>query len=183
MKKRILLFFVFLGAFTAAFSIGAQMQVPEEEAKMFLDEFNKLLDSLKGENFGLEIFIHNTEIALTMFIPGFGIVWGLFSAISTGYAFAALNTTKPILMNFPPAALIFATPFGLMELAAYSLAMSRSLILTISIIKRTSLRQQWKPIVIETSLVVGLLLAGGIIEAYMIDNFSSGQIQRMGTKN
>ncbi|HIH68357.1 MAG TPA: hypothetical protein HA290_02670 [Candidatus Nitrosotenuis sp.] len=86
-------------------------------------------------------------------------------------------------MNFPPAALIFATPFGLMELAAYSLAMSRSLILIISIIKRTSLREQWKPIVIEISLVVGLLLAGGIIEAYMIDNFSSEQMQRMGTKN
>jgi uncharacterized membrane protein SpoIIM required for sporulation len=183
MKKRILLFFVFLGAFTAAFSIGAQMQVPEEEAKIFLDEFNKLLDSLKGENFGLEIFMHNTEIALAMFIPGFGIVWGLFSALSTGYAFAALNTTKPILVNFPPAALIFATPFGLMELAAYSLAMSRSLILIISIIKRTPLKKQWKPIVIEISLVVGLLLAGGIIEAYMIDSFNSGQMPKIGTKN
>ena len=118
-----------------------------------------------------------------MFIPGFGIVWGLFSALSTGYAFAALNTTKPILVNFPPAALIFATPFGLMELAAYSLAMSRSLILIISIIKRTPLKKQWKPIVIEISLVVGLLLAGGIIEAYMIDSFNSGQMPKIGTKD
>lgn len=181
MKKRILLFFAFVAAFAGAFSVGAQMQVPEEEAKMFLDEFNKLINSLKGENFGLEIFLHNAEIALAMFIPGFGIGWGVFSAVSTGFAFAALTTTTPLLGNIPPVALIFATPFGLMELAAYSLAMSRSLILIIAIFKRTPLKEQWKPVAIEVGIVIGLLLAGGIIEAYMIDNFSGSHMPKIGS--
>jgi uncharacterized membrane protein SpoIIM required for sporulation len=171
LKKRIILFFVFLGVFSAAFSVGAEMKVPEEEAKIFLDEFNKLLEALKGENFGIEIFLHNTQIALAMFIPGFGIGWGIFSAFSTGFAFAALATTTPLLGEIPPLALIFATPFGLMELAAYSLATSRSFILIMALFKKTPLKEQWKPLAIEIGIVIGLLLAGGIIEAYMIENF------------
>jgi len=176
LKKRILLFFAFLGVFSAAFSVGAEIQVSEEEAKIFLDEFNKLVDSLKGDTFATQIFLHNTQIALAMFIPGFGIGWGIFSAVSTGYAFAALATTTPLLDNIPPAALIFSTPFGLMELAAYSLGMSRSLILIMALFKRTSLKQQWKPLVIEVGIVLGLLLGGGIVEAYMIENFSGDKL-------
>jgi len=167
---------VFLGVFSAAFSLGAEMEVPEEEAKIFLDEFNKLLDSLKGENFGFEIFLHNAEIALAMFIPGFGVGWGIFSAVSTGFAFAALTSTTPLLGDIPPVALIFATPFGLMELAAYSIAMSRSFVLILALFKKAPLKEQWKPLAIEIGIVVGLLLAGGIIEAYMIENFGGAEL-------
>ena len=171
-----MLFFVFLGIFSTSFSLGAETSVSEEEAKMFLDEFNKLLDSLKGENFGFEIFLHNTQIALAMFIPGFGMGWGIFTAFSTGFAFAALSATTPLLGQIPPLALIFTTPFGLMELAAYSLATSRSFILIVALFKKRPLKQQWKPLVIEIGIVVGLLLAGGIIEAYMIENFGGQEL-------
>jgi uncharacterized membrane protein SpoIIM required for sporulation len=171
-KKRIVFFFVFLAVFSVAFSAGAEMTVPEEEAEIFLDEFNKLLDALQGENFGTEIFLHNTQIALPMFIPGFGMGWGVFSAFSTGFAFAALATTTPLLNEIPPLAMIFATPFGLMELAAYSIGMSRSFLLIFSLIKKTPISQQWKQTAIEVGIVIGLLLAGGIIEAYMIETFS-----------
>ena len=159
-----------------AFSLGAETSVSEEEAKVFLDEFNKLLDSLKGDNFGFEIFLHNTQIALAMFIPGFGMGWGIFTAFSTGFAFAALSATTPLLGQIPPLALIFTTPFGLMELAAYSLATSRSFILIVALFKKRPLKQQWKPLVIEIGIVVGLLLAGGIIEAYMIENFGGQEL-------
>jgi hypothetical protein len=107
-----------------------------------------------------------------MFIPGFGVGWGIFSAFSTGFAFAAIATTTPILGNIPPLAMIFATPFGLMELAAYSIAMSRSFLLIFALFKKTPITQQWKQTAIEVGIVVGLLLAGGIIEAYMIETFS-----------
>jgi uncharacterized membrane protein SpoIIM required for sporulation len=171
-KKRIVFFFIFLAVFSVAFSAGAEMTVPEEEAEIFLDEFNKLLDALQGENFGTEIFLHNTQIALPMFIPGFGMGWGVFSAFSTGFAFAALATTTPLLDEIPPLAMIFATPFGLMELAAYSIGMSRSFLLIFSLIKKTPISHQWKQTAIEVGIVIGLLLAGGIIEAYMIETFS-----------
>jgi len=171
LKRRIVFFFVFLVVFSAAFSVGAKMEVPKEEASIFLDEFNKLLDTLKGGNFGIEIFLHNLEIALPMFIPGFGVGWGIFSAFSTGFAFAALATTNTLLAKIPPIAMIFATPFGLMELAAYSIGMSRSFILIVSIFRKTPISQQWKQTVLEICIVIGLLLLGGIVEAYMIETF------------
>lgn len=151
------------------------MEVPEEEAKIFLDEFNKLLEAIKGENFGVEIFFHNTQIALPMFIPGAGVVWGIFSAFSTGFAFAALATTEPLLAKIPPITMIFATPFGLMELASYSIAMSRSFMLAVSLYKKRPVLQQWRQIALEVGIVIGLLLAGGIIEAYMIESFAGSE--------
>lgn len=172
LKKRILFFFAFLAVFSIAFSLGAEMEVSEEEASLFVEEFNKLLATLQDGHFGLEIFLHNTEIALPMFIPGFGVGWGVFSAFSTGYAFAALSTTSPLLMQIPPLALIFATPFGIMEIAAYSIAMSRSYTLIAALVKKRPVRPQAKHLLIEVGIVMGLLLAGGIIEAYMIESFS-----------
>ena len=56
---------------------------------LFMSEFEELVLDIDG--FG--IFTHNTTIALPMFIPGFGVAWGLFSAWSTGFAFAAIVTT------------------------------------------------------------------------------------------
>lgn len=152
------------------------MEVPKEEASIFLNEFNKLLETLKGGNFGIEIFLHNIEIALPMFIPGFGVGWGIFSAFSTGFAFAALATTNPLLAKIPPVAMIFATPFGLMELAAYSIGMSRSFLLIVNIFKKTPISQQWKHIVLELGIVIGLLLLGGVIEAYMIETLSGSNV-------
>ncbi len=73
-RIRIILFFIFLGIFAAVFQIGSMSTVSEEEANMFMSEFKKLV--LDIDAFG--IFTHNATIALPMFIPGFGIVWGFF---------------------------------------------------------------------------------------------------------
>ena len=173
LKRRIILFFIFLTVFSATFSIGATVDVPEDEAKAFLEEFEKMIAEIQNENFGIQIFLHNVQLALPMFIPGFGAAWGIFSAYSTGFAFSALSTTiDPLLVKIPPIAMIFSTPFGMMELGAYALAMSRSYILIINIIKKTPIKPQWRIILCEVGILIGLLLAGGIIEAYMIETFS-----------
>lgn len=139
--------------------------VSEEEANAFMKEFEELI--LDIDAFG--IFVHNTTIALPMFIPGFGIAWGLFSAWSTGFAFASIATTIPEVADVPPLAILFFSPFGLMEITAYSLGISRSFILIHAIIKKISLSPLIKPTVIEIGAVVALLLAGGYIEFYMIE--------------
>lgn len=164
-KIRIITFFIFLGIFAGAYQLGSMFTVNQEEAEVFVSEFEDLI--LDIDAFG--IFLHNTTIALPMFIPGFGVAWGLFSAWSTGYAFAAITTTAPILKDIPPLSLLFLSPFGLMELAAYSLSISRSFILIQAVIKKISLRSFIKPTVIEIGIVVGLLLAGGYLEFYMIE--------------
>ena len=43
MLNRIVLFFVFLGIFSASFAIGAEIQVSEEESKIVLEELGSLI--------------------------------------------------------------------------------------------------------------------------------------------
>jgi hypothetical protein len=164
-KIRIILFFIFLGLFAATFQVGSMSTVSEEEANAFMAEFEELI--LDIDAFG--IFVHNLTIALPMFIPGFGVGWGLFSAWSTGFAFASIVMTVPQLSDIPPLSLLFLSPFGLMELVAYSFGISRSFILIRAIIKRIDLVPFIKPTLIEIGIMVSLLLAGGYLEFYMIE--------------
>jgi len=163
-RNRIITFFVFMGLFTAAFQLGSMSEVSEEEASIFMEEFEKLIEDIDA----IGIFVHNTTISLPMFIPGFGVAWGLFSAWSTGFAFAAIVSVTPELGEIPPIAILYLSPFGLMEIAAYSLATSRSFILIRAITKKTNLRPFLKPTLIEIGILIGLLLAGGFLEDYMI---------------
>ena len=164
-KVRIIIFFIFLGLFAAAYQIGSMSTVSEEEANAFMAEFEELV--LDIDAFG--IFIHNLTISLPMFIPGFGVAWGLFSAWSTGFAFASIALITPQIAEIPPLSILFLTPFGLMELVAYSFGISRSFILIRAIVKKIDLVPLVKPTLIEIGIVVGLLLVGGYLEFYMIE--------------
>ena len=175
-KNRIILFFIFLVVFTIIFQLGSMSTVSQEEADLFMVEFEKLV--LDIDAFG--IFVHNTTIALPMFIPGFGIFWGLFSSWSTGYAFAAIATSIPEVANISPLTILFLSPFGLMEISAYSLGISRSFILIKAIITKTNLLQFIKPTIIEIGIVITLLLAGGYIEFYMIELVENENLEMPG---
>lgn len=164
-KIRIITFFVFLGLFATAYQIGSMSTVSEEEANAFMVEFKNLV--LDIDAFG--IFVHNLTISLPMFIPGFGVVWGLFAAWSTGFAFASIALIVPQIAEIPPLSILFLSPFGLMELVAYSFGISRSFILIRAVIKKINLVPFIKPTLIEIGIVTGLLLAGGYLEFYMIE--------------
>ena len=169
MLNRIVLFFVFLGIFSASFAIGAEIQVSEEESKIVLEELESLIDEIDA----VGIFTHNTSLALPMFIPGFGIAWGAFAAFSTGMAFSVIQDANPILENIPSLTILFMSPFGLMEVAAYSIAMSRSYMIIHKMIKRMSIRQDFRVIGLEIAIVIGLLLTGGFVEYYFIESLPS----------
>lgn len=151
--------------FAATFQLGSMSSVSHEDAMIFMAEFEALI--LDIDAFG--IFLHNTTIALPMFIPGAGVAWGLFSAWSTGFAFAAIVTATPELSQIQPLAILFLSPFGLMEIAAYSLGTSRSFILIRAITKKMDLIPFIKPTLIEIGIVIALLLAGGYLEFYMLE--------------
>ena len=153
-----------MGLFTVAFQLGSMSEVSEEDANIFMEEFEKLVKDIDA----IGIFVHNTTISLPMFLPGFGVAWGLFSAWSTGFAFAAIVSITPELEQIPPLTILYLSPFGLMELSAYSLATSRSFILIRAISKKTNLKPLLKPTVIEVGILLGLLLVGGFLEDYMI---------------
>jgi len=153
-----------MGLFSAVYQIGSMSQVSEEEATTFMFEFEKLVKDIDA----MGIFLHNSTISLPMFIPGFGVIWGLFSAWSTGFAFSAIVSISPELAKVPPLAILFLSPFGIMELTAYSIATSRSFILIKAVYRKSNLIPFLKPTIMEIGLVIGLLLAGGFLEYYMI---------------
>lgn len=154
-----------MGVFSLVFQVGSMSEPTDEEAKEFLKEFETLVEDIDS----VGIFLHNTSLALPMFIPGFGVAWGLFSGWSTGFAFSTIVSQTPELAAIPPLAILYLSPFGIMELAAYSLAISRSFILVGLVIKKQNLSPAIKPTLIEAGIVVGLLLAGGFLEFYMIE--------------
>ena len=161
--KRIIIFFIFTGIFAGVYGVGSQSEVTEEEIQQTLDYFKQVISEIDGPG----IFTHNAILALPMFIPGFGVAWGLFSAYSTGFAFAAISAGTPELSSLNPLAILL-TPFALMEVAAYSIAMSRSVLFIEKIIKKTPFFTEKKAILIEIGIVVALLLVGGIVEYEMI---------------
>lgn len=168
--RRIYSFLAFAGLFSGVFQLGSMSDVDPADAEEFLEMFYELIEGIDA----VGIFAHNASIALPMFIPGFGVAWGMFSAWSTGYAFAALATATPGLSAIPPLSVLFLSPFGLMELAAYSLATSRSAALAWLLARRLPVRPHLRATAAEAAAMVGLLLAGGFVEFYMIEALSEG---------
>ena len=159
-----MVFFSTAAAFSLALSIGSMVEVPEEEARLIGEEFAAMI----GDIDAVGIFIHNTLIALPMFIPGFGMAWGFFSAGSTGIVFSAFATLNPELVGIHPLSILFLTPFGLMELTAYSLGISRSYLLLQAILTKKPMGVQLRPTLVEAGIAVALLLAGGFVEYHLI---------------
>lgn len=168
-KKRMIVFFIFMGLFSASYQVGSISMVSDDESADFLGQFQSLIEGIDG----IEIFIHNTTIALPMFIPGFGVAWGFFTGWTTGFGFAAIIKSVPALSNIPALAVLYVSPFGIMELVAYSIAISRSYLLIYTVIKKTSVHPQFLPLIIEVGIVIALLLAGGLLESAMIQNASN----------
>ena len=171
-NRRVLVFVIFIGIFSLSYLIGTESKLSDEESQTFLKEFQKVVEGIDA----IGIFAHNASVALPMFIPGFGLAWGAFAAWSTGVAFEALVSTTPALAKVPPLALLYLSPFGLMELVAYSIGMSRSLLLILAIIRKKPLQTEIRQTVVEIGIVLALLLAGGFIEYSMIQQFGSSVV-------
>ncbi|CAE6486240.1 MAG: stage II sporulation protein M [Candidatus Nitrosotenuis sp.] len=169
MQKRILFFLIFMGVSAVSFLIGSEIRPDAKDAADYVEKFNKLVDGLKDGNFALGIFFHNVKIALPMFLPGLGVGWGIFAAFSTGLAIAAFFVNEPTLAQIPPFTVLI-TPFGAMEIVAYSIGMSRSFLLIIKIMKKTLTKQDVKFTIIEIGMAAGLLLAAAFVEAFMIES-------------
>lgn len=167
-KSRGVFFGIFVGIFLFSLFIGSTIKMSSDELKNFLDEF-------KSETKGIDalgIFTHNLTDALPMFVPGFGIGWGCYVGGSTGEAFGAFISINPALNNVSALALFLPSPYGAMELVAYSIAMSRSLIILLVFVRRrswkTELRSQWKPTAIEIGIVAAILLGAAFLEYHMV---------------
>lgn len=163
---RIILFFMFLGFFTISFLVGTLTVLAEDDSKTIFDEFNQSMSEIDS----IEIFLNNLTIGLPMFIPGVGPAWGLYSGWSTGVSFSAITSMSPALSDFQPLDIFYASPFGFLELVAYSLGMSRGTFLIVAFIQKSSKKPLaiWSSV--EIAIAIILLLIGGLIEPSMIES-------------
>lgn len=163
-KKRLVFFFIamlfFLGIFYLGFSFRMDESFSKEISKNFINQISDI------DEFG--IFLNNLKIALVMFIPVIGLIMGTISGFSTGLVFNSIMDLSGVTYSNP--LVIFLTPFGILELAAYGLAISRSCILFFEILKKKFTKKSLFYLLIEVALVSGMLFVGAIIEWMMIEN-------------
>ncbi len=162
---------MFMGIFALVFFIGTISEPTLEDAQLLVEELDKLALDIDA----VGIFLHNLGITILMFIPAVGIVVGVISAWTTGFAFASLGLINPEIGMIPPLS-IFLTPFGLLEISAYAIATSSSFHSIYRIIKKQPIIPYIKPLAIEIGLVVALLLIGGYVEDFLIQELQNGNL-------
>jgi uncharacterized BrkB/YihY/UPF0761 family membrane protein len=165
-KLRLLYLVIGIVVFIIAYFIGAGTDIGKNETENLRDQFNKQVKDIDQNG----IFVNNLRISLGMFIPVLGMGLGIFSGFSTGLIFNVIAESSPLLNNISPL-LILVTPFGVMEVFAYGLAMSRSGMLTYQIIKKKQWREYIIPTIIEIGIVITVLLIGATIEWQIITQF------------
>jgi uncharacterized membrane protein SpoIIM required for sporulation len=165
-KRRLIYLAIGTLVFMIAFSAGAEINLSKKEAEDLKGQLTKQIVNIDQNG----IFINNVKVALGMFIPAVGTAIGISSGFSTGMVFSAMAKTSPILTSVPPLIILF-TPFGIMEVFAYGLAMSRSGLLIYQLVKKKSWKEYAIPMVIEIGIVVVILFVGAIIEWDLIQQF------------
>jgi uncharacterized membrane protein SpoIIM required for sporulation len=164
-NRRRLIYLAFgVAAFLIAYSIGAAVPMSGQEAQTLTQEFSKQIGGIDQNG----IFLNNIRITLVMFVPAIGSAFGAFSGFATGSVFSALASSSPMLGKVPPLVLLI-TPFGVMEVFAYGLAMSRSVMLIYYLLKRMPWRKYAIPTLIEMGIATGVLFVASIIEWQMIE--------------
>lgn len=166
-RTRLVFLFVTMAIFSGVFHASSFIEVEEQERLEVNDMIMEKMETIDGKG----IFFNNVYLGLMMFIPFVGFAFGIMSSALTGVTFSAIAQVNNI--DLPAIMLLFGSPFGFMELVAYSIGMSRSLLLFNKLRKKSTrkfTRNDIRTLLIEIGIVVGLLMAGGVIEAYMIGN-------------
>jgi hypothetical protein len=156
-KKRILYLGLAILLFLIFFVFGTSVSFDKSTSSLLEEQFRNKIKNI--DNIG--IFVNNFLISILMFVPGIGIAFGLFSGFSTGNIFMIITRDLPI--QIPPL-LIFLTIFGIMELISYGIAISRSYLLLIHILKRTNIKENLIHTSFEIGIVAIILFIGAIIE-------------------
>ncbi|HXX98995.1 MAG TPA: stage II sporulation protein M [Candidatus Bathyarchaeia archaeon] len=169
-RQRVIYVALGIVAFLIAYSAGAAVHMGKQQTEDLRRHFAEQIRGIDQNG----IFINNARIALGMFVPAAGIGLGVVSGFYTGMIFTAIAATSA-LNNVPPL-VILITPFGIMEVFAYGIAISRSGIFIYQIVKKRSWREYAVPILIEIGIVILILLAGAVIEWQIITQFKGSHV-------
>lgn len=156
-----------MAVFVAAFYAGTAADIKDYDrgAENLTQQFTRQAEQIDRNG----IFYNNLRISLGMFIPAVGIGLGISTGFSTGFLAMAIAESSPLLSNVNPFADLIK-PFGVMEIAAYGLAISRSGMIIYQII----LMKRWRRIVFPTIIEIGVVTAVLFIAATIEWNTITG---------
>ena len=164
-KRRLLYLAIGAIGIVSAFILGAYTDVDKNETENLRQQFDT--QSKDFNHYGL--FLNNLRISLLMFVPALGIGIGILSLFHTGLTFNAILESSALSNYVSPLATL-VTPYGALEVLAYSLAISRSGMLIYQIAK-----SQWReyvfPTIIEIGLVTMIVFIGAMVEWYIIEQY------------
>lgn len=151
-----------MAIFLVAFMTGTSTELSNTEAKGITNDFGEQVKGITA--FG--IFTNNFWIASKIFIPVVGLFIAVISGYTTGVVFAALTAGKSVAHPL----LLFLTPFGALEILAYGIAISESIILPYILWKRKKnvVMQHLKQTLVLVGIVAVLLLSAAFIEFAII---------------
>ncbi len=158
------MFFVFAGLFTISFYIGSTTELSIEESLTILSNFNNQVQGIDATG----IFLNNLAIGVLNFIPGFGSAWGIFAGWSTGITISGIWSMSPDMSGANTLDIFYASPYGFLELIAYSIGMSRGAFLVFSLLKHHPIRTILRWTIFEIIIAIALLAIGSVIEITMI---------------
>ena len=164
-RERIPVFLIIFMLCLAATAIGALARVDRSEATRIFREIEEQTESVKNTGFQ-SIFTNNLRIMVVMFIPIFGPVWGFIVLYNTGRVLAVFS----MFYGIDPSIIFLSLllyPFAIMEYVSYALAISESLMLTRSIIKRDFKNGVIVALIVMAICIIALFLAA-IIEWFYI---------------
>jgi uncharacterized membrane protein SpoIIM required for sporulation len=155
-----------VAVFVASYYVGAVWTLPSEDADAIRQDMTSKVENIDDSG----IFANNIVVALGMFIPALGVALGVYSGFSTGLVVSAFAAVTPALAETSPL-LLLGTPFAILEVLAYGLAISRSGLLVAQLLKA---RKEWKRFaaftLIEIAIVIAVLFAGSMIEGQALQN-------------
>jgi len=162
-RYRLAFFAALVAVFLVSFWIGTAYKMSNDEARQFLKEYRTSTQGIGP----FSIFVHNISNTLGMFVPAAGVGWGIYNAWSTGAAFKILLSLNSVLSQSSPVIVLLSTPFGVMEIVSYGIAMSRSLFLLIVIVKKKPLKKELRNTALEIGIAAMILLVAAFVESSM----------------
>jgi len=159
------LILIMLTAAIIVCAIGTLLPVDQEtltNISQQIEETRNFIRSLDFLSASLYIFSHNFALCLLMFIPLFGVGFGMYVMLSTGYA----TEVDALAHQISPSVafmLYFILPHFWAEFISYALAMSQSILITWGLYKKDFSRT-----LAETLKIIGitaaLLFAAALVE-------------------
>lgn len=168
-RKRVSVFFVVFALEIAILTIATTIPIGQLKQSQLLEEGRRMAEVVMQSSFfdgTLFIFYHNLTVALLEIIPVVGVIIFLYSIYITGQVIQAISLSHNVPGTVAGYLLLFF-PYSVIELSAYSIAVTSGIMLLISL-RRGKFSNELKVLPFEVLGVIFTLMLAALFEEVTI---------------